>query len=153
MAKRDLVERLKDTPLFGTCSGRQLRRIAARGVEQEYPASVELCRQGKPGDEFFVILEGRGDVTRDGKKVRTLGPGDYFGEVALLGPPIGKAMRTATVTANDADALFHPRQERVPLGDLRGEHRGEPAARAGRTLAGSCDAPSALTPPIRLLAA
>ncbi len=106
MAKRDLVERLKNTPLFGTCSGRQLRRIAARGVEQEYPAGALLCRQGKPGDEFFVILEGRGDVIRDGKKVRTLGPGDYFGEVALLGPPIGKAMRTATVTATTPMRCF-----------------------------------------------
>lgn len=99
MGNRDLVERLKNTPLFGGCSARQLRRIAARGTEHEYPKGAPLCRQGKPGDDFFVILEGRGEVTRNGKKVRTLGPGDYFGEVALLGPPIGKAMRTATVTA------------------------------------------------------
>lgn len=99
MGKRDLVERLKHTPLFGGCSSRQLRHIAARGSEHEYASGALLCRQGKPGDDFFVILEGRGEVTRDGKKIRTLGPGDHFGEVALLGPPISRAMRTATVTA------------------------------------------------------
>lgn len=75
-------------------------------MEREYPSGAVLCRQGKPGDDFFVILEGRGGVTRNGKKVRALGPGDYFGEVALLGPPIGKALRTATVTASTPMSCF-----------------------------------------------
>jgi CRP-like cAMP-binding protein len=106
MSTRDLVERLRNTPLFGSCSARQLRHIAARGVEQEYPSGAVLCRQGEPGDDFFVILEGRGEVTRNGKKVRALGPGDHFGEVALLGPPIGKSPRTATVTATTPMRCF-----------------------------------------------
>src|SRR2546423_1920157 len=99
MAKRALVERLKNIPLFAQCSGGQLRHIANRGAEVTYPDGAVLCKQGQPGDDFFIILDGKGEVTRNGKKVRMLGPGDYFGEVALLGPPIGKALRTATVTA------------------------------------------------------
>jgi CRP/FNR family transcriptional regulator, cyclic AMP receptor protein len=106
MAKRDLVERLKTIPLFAQCSGGQLRHIANRGAEVKYPEGAVLCKQGQPGDDFFVILDGKGEVTRNGKKVRTLGPGDYFGEVALLGPPIGKALRTATVTATTPMRCF-----------------------------------------------
>jgi CRP-like cAMP-binding protein len=98
MGTRDLVERLKNIPLFSACSTRQLRHIAARGMEHEYPSGAVLCRQGTPGDEFFVMLEGRGEAIRDGKKMRALGPGDYFGEVALLGPLRGGTLRTATVT-------------------------------------------------------
>jgi CRP-like cAMP-binding protein len=106
MAKRELVERLKTIPLFAQCSALQRRHIANRGAEIEYPEGSVLCKQGQPGDDFFVILDGTGEVTRNGKKVRTLGPGDYFGEVALLGPPIGKALRTATVTAKTPMRCF-----------------------------------------------
>ena len=43
-----------------------------------------LCEEGKLGDDFFVLLEGQAKVTRNRRKLRSLGPGDYFGEVALL---------------------------------------------------------------------
>ncbi|MGA9161464.1 MAG: cyclic nucleotide-binding domain-containing protein [Actinomycetota bacterium] len=105
MSKREVAERLKDVPLFRDCSSRQLRRIAGRGWERDYPAGSELCEEGKPGDDFFVILQGQADVTRRGKKVRTLGPGAHFGEIALL-KLLGREPRSATVTARTLVRCF-----------------------------------------------
>ena len=55
----------------------------------------KLTRQGAPGREFFVLLEGTADVRKNGRKINTLGPGDFFGEIAL----VSREPRTATVTA------------------------------------------------------
>ena len=55
----------------------------------------EMTRQGTPGREFFVLLEGSADVKKNNRKVNTLGPGDFFGEIAL----VSREPRTATVTA------------------------------------------------------
>ena len=59
------------------------------------PAGTVLVRQGELAHEFFVILDGVADVTQDGRPLTVLGPGDFFGEIGLVGPPF----RTATVTA------------------------------------------------------
>src|SRR5689334_1391479 len=99
MGRREVAERLKAVPLFQSCSQRQLGRIAAAGRERGYPEGARLCEQGRPGDDFFVILEGRVEVARDGRRVRTLGPNAFFGEIALLRSLGGKVARTATVTA------------------------------------------------------
>jgi CRP/FNR family transcriptional regulator, cyclic AMP receptor protein len=106
VSTRDIVDGLRQTPLFAACSTRQLRHIAAQGTQHDYSPGAVLCKQGKPGNDFFVILRGQGEVTRDGKRLRTLGPGDYFGEVALLGRSLGKAPRTATVIATTEMRCF-----------------------------------------------
>ena len=86
---------LQKIPLFSRCSPQQLRFIAARVASREYRAGVTLCTEEDQGDEFFVIVEGRAEATRHGATLRGLGPGDFFGEIAL----IDQRPRTATVTA------------------------------------------------------
>ena len=86
---------LKTVPLFADCDDRQLDFIATQVDEVDFVAGRDLCREGAGGGEFFVILAGTAEVRRQGKHLGELGPGDFFGEIALLdGGP-----RTATVTA------------------------------------------------------
>ena len=99
MSLRETAAALKSVPLFENCSGRELRDIAGRGDERTYPEGRMLTRQGKLGDEFFVILEGKADVHRGGRKLRTLKAGDHFGELALLHSLMARRPRAATVTA------------------------------------------------------
>jgi len=89
------VERLARVQLFSTCSKRDLSRIAALAEEIEVPAGRALMRRGDPGREAFVIADGRAKATIRGKGSAKLGPGECFGEMALL----HSAPRSATVTA------------------------------------------------------
>jgi CRP/FNR family cyclic AMP-dependent transcriptional regulator len=86
---------LRKVPLFAACDDKQLAFIATQVEELDFPAGHVLCRQGESGGEFFVILSGKADVTRDGRKIQELGAGDFFGEIALL----DRGPRTATVTS------------------------------------------------------
>src|SRR4030081_2922243 len=90
-----LALRLKSVPLFANLSKSQLKNIVDRGWGAEFDSGKVLCAEGKSGDDFFVILVGSAIASRRNRKIRTLKPGDYFGEVALL----DNADRTATVTA------------------------------------------------------
>jgi len=94
-ARDPKVERLSQVQLFAACSKRDLSRIAALAEEIEVPAGRVLMRQGDPGREAFVIADGRAKATILGKMSATLGPGECFGEMALL----HSAPRSATVTA------------------------------------------------------
>jgi CRP/FNR family transcriptional regulator, cyclic AMP receptor protein len=89
------VTRLSQVQLFAACSKRDLSRIAVLTEEIEVPAGRVLTRQGDPGREAFVISEGQAKATIRGKGSVKLGPGECFGEMALL----HSAPRSATVTA------------------------------------------------------
>ena len=94
-AKRDLTELLADVTLFSRCTPRQRRAIARHAQIAELPSGVDLVKEGEPGDALFVILEGDAVVHRDGVELNRVGPGAYFGELAILdGEP-----RSATVVA------------------------------------------------------
>ena len=102
-ARRDSkIELLRQVPLFARCSKRELSRVAGIADEVALPEGRELTREGMRGREFFVLLDGTADVRRKGRRVNQLGPGDFFGEIALL----TQVPRTATVTATSpVDAL------------------------------------------------
>lgn len=92
---KDLLETLRALPLFSHCSDDELRHIDRMADEVHVPAGRSLIRQGELGREFVVIEEGTALVERNDVELATLGPGDYFGELALLDDHI----RNATVTA------------------------------------------------------
>jgi CRP-like cAMP-binding protein len=91
-AKLDLI---KGTPLFAHCSKKDLRRISQITDEIDLRQGKVLIQEGERGREFFVIVRGEVEVRRKGRKVATLGPGSFVGEMALL----SKTPRTATVIA------------------------------------------------------
>jgi CRP/FNR family transcriptional regulator, cyclic AMP receptor protein len=93
---------LGQVPLFAHLGRRGLEHVGTLVDEVDVPAGKELTRQGRSGGEFFVILEGTVAINRDGVDVRTLGPGDFLGEIALLddGP------RTATATTTTPARLL-----------------------------------------------
>jgi CRP-like cAMP-binding protein len=88
------IQRLRNVPLFGGCSEKELAFIASQVDEVDVQSGRVLCKKGESGGDFFVILEGKAEVDASGGK-RSLGPGDFFGEIAL----IDNGPRTATVTA------------------------------------------------------
>ena len=89
------VDLIRGLPLFELCSKRDLRRIAALADEREIAAGTEMIREGEPGSEFYVVVDGEVDVRRRGRRVARLGAGSYVGEIALL----SRSPRTATVVA------------------------------------------------------
>ena len=96
------VELLSSVPLFAGCSKNELRRLAATADEVDVREGYVLVREGRPGREFFVLIDGTVDVTSKGRKLAQLKGGDWVGEIALL----TKVPRTATVTTtSDVRAL------------------------------------------------
>src|SRR5436309_8993396 len=94
--QRDVkVGALKQSPLFEGLSRKQLASLARLTDDLDVSPGMVLCKEGSRGREFFVIIEGEAAVTRGGRRVATVGPGDFFGEIALL----AGVNRTATVTA------------------------------------------------------
>jgi len=84
-----------DVPLFESLSPDELKAIATLTDLRQEDAGASLVGEGAPGYSLFVLQEGTATVTSGGETVTTLGPGDFFGEIALL----GEGVRTATVTA------------------------------------------------------
>ena len=114
MAGRDTyLEHLASVPLFAACSNKDLQRIARASDEVQIPEGRTLVKQGDVGRECFVLVEGKVKVERNGRKVATLGPGAYFGELSLL----DKGPRDATVVA-DTDMKLLVLGQREFLGVL-----------------------------------
>jgi CRP-like cAMP-binding protein len=96
MARRDaFIDHLQQVSLFSACSRKDLQLVARRAEDVKVPAGKVLITEGETGHEFFVILDGTAKVTRQGRKIATVGPGAAFGELALL----EKAPRNATIVA------------------------------------------------------
>ncbi len=95
LPKNAKIELLQRVPLFSGCSRAELGALAITADELDLREGRVLTREGRPGREFFVLVDGTVVVKRKGRKVGELGPGDWFGEVSLL----TRTPRTATVTA------------------------------------------------------
>ena len=111
MARHDaFIDHLQQVPLFAACSRKDLQLVARRAEDVRVAAGKALVSEGETGHEFFVILDGQAKVTRQGRKVASLGPGDAFGELALL----EKAPRNATVIADSDMELVVLSQREIP---------------------------------------
>jgi CRP-like cAMP-binding protein len=90
------AEALGQVPLLSGLDKRHLEHLGKALTERTFPAGATVVREGdERGIGFFIVVEGEGLASVDGKEVERLGPGSYFGEVAL----ISDRVRTATVTA------------------------------------------------------
>ena len=95
--KRDQkIDMLKKVPMFSNLSNRQLIEIAKHAQQVSVRAGEVLAKQRSRGWEFFIIVAGKAQVQKDGKAIRKLTSGDFFGEIAL----IDQEPRTATVIAD-----------------------------------------------------
>lgn len=95
LGKNAKIDLLKRVPLFAGCSKSELGALAVTADELDLRNGSVLTREGHPGREFFVLVEGTVEVTQRGEKIGELGAGDWLGEIALL----TKSPRTATVTS------------------------------------------------------
>jgi len=89
------VDRLREVPLFAGLDRRELQSLASSFKERQYSDGQTIASEGSGGVGFFVIDEGNAVVSVRGEERSRLGPGNYFGEIAL----IDEGARTATVTA------------------------------------------------------
>ncbi|HEY7400358.1 MAG TPA: cyclic nucleotide-binding domain-containing protein [Actinomycetota bacterium] len=93
---------IAQVPIFADCSPKDLAAVVRGLKEVNHQAGTVIAREGDPGIGLFVIAEGTAKVSVGGKTKAKLGPGDFFGEIALLdGGP-----RTATVTAQSDVRLY-----------------------------------------------
>jgi cAMP-dependent protein kinase regulator len=116
VGRKEVATALAKVPLFQRCTKGDLRIVARHAEVLSVPAGSLLVRQGEPGDAFFVVLDGRAEVQRDGHHRQHLHAGDHFGELALLDP----APRAASVVAlgDVVVAALGARMFRVLLAEL-----------------------------------
>jgi CRP-like cAMP-binding protein len=109
---------LSQVPMFAACSSDQVDEVARLGEGRAVDPGEVIVREGDRGDHFFVVGTGEVAVSRDGKEVARIGPGDFFGELALF----DEAPRNATVTATTGTTLVAVGRDQFQklLGDLPG---------------------------------
>ena len=100
--KNAKIELLKKVPLFSDCSQRDLGEIAEIADEMRFPAGRTLIHEGKPGREFFVVVEGEVEVRRKGRRLALQGGASFFGETALL---TGAPRNASVTTTSPVQAL------------------------------------------------
>jgi CRP/FNR family cyclic AMP-dependent transcriptional regulator len=111
------LELLKRTPLLSGLGRKEIEEVGRLVDEIDVPAGRVLMREGDPGREFFVVVDGTVGIDRGGTRIRTMEPGDFFGEIALL----DEGPRTATATADGPASLlvlghreFHSLMDQFP---------------------------------------
>src|SRR2546422_1155757 len=93
--KRETAVALAGVPLFADLPKKHLRRLAREADELAFTPGEQIVREGSLGETLFVVMEGRAKVTRNGRRVGEVLPGDFFGELSTIdGGP-----RTASITA------------------------------------------------------
>jgi len=91
------VDHLRKVPIFSKLPVKELEHIARSVKERVYESGTVIIKEGDPGLGFFLITEGRVDVSHRDHRIRDMGPGEFFGEMALM----EEAPRSATVTAKE----------------------------------------------------
>lgn len=111
------LELLAKSPFLSGLKRKDLEEVGRLADEIDVPAGRVLMREGEIGQEFYVIVDGGVDLERDGRRVRTMGPGEFFGDIAL----VTERPRTATVTTTSDSRLlvvghreFHELLDRFP---------------------------------------
>jgi CRP/FNR family cyclic AMP-dependent transcriptional regulator len=114
----EYLSSLGDVPLFASLSARQLRMLARSAAREEIAPGARIVTEGEPGDGFYVIEQGAAGVSVRGERKATLGPGGYFGEMAV----IDRGPRSATITAESPSTVL-----RLPSSALRSAVTRDPA--------------------------
>jgi CRP-like cAMP-binding protein len=111
------LELLRQTPLLAGLGRKDLEEVGRLADEIDVKADHVLMREGDPGREFFVIVDGQLRIEKGGRTIRTMGPGEFVGDIAL----VTERPRTATVTTATACRLlvlghreFHQLMDQYP---------------------------------------
>ena len=139
---RTSIEHLQQVAEFRGCTRRQLESVARLAERVHVNQGEVLTKEGRIGREFFMILSGSVEVTRGGRRLSTLGPGEFFGELAAVSP----APRSATVTALcDLDVLIIGPRELTQMFEIPGFRDSLLTTMANRLRAVDAELHSALT--------
>jgi len=95
MDDKQIISLMKATPIFSRMNEAGLKNVLKSAIQKKSPAGAKLVEEGKGGVGFYLILEGKAEVIREGAKLAELGQGNFFGELSV----IDGAPRTADVVA------------------------------------------------------